>query len=239
MHRISVNARSLSAPLTGLQRYTQELLVRWKGYADQIAPESPLRGIRGHVWEQGVLPGRLHHSLLFSPSNSGPLGVGRQVVTIHDMVYFDHPETLNRRFAAWFQSRLPRLAQRVQKIITVSQFVKERIVAKTGVSPQKVVVIPNGVGPRFCPEAKAQQAEIIDRLGLPSQNYVLALASIEPRKNLARLLRAWQHIQASTAENIWLVVAGTKGNPLIFRKTADDIVSSRVFFTGHVPDEVL
>src|ERR1700756_1320573 len=114
MHRIVVNTRSLSSPLTGVQRYTRELLGRWNGYADQVTPAEPLRGMRGHAWEQAVLPRRLGHSVLFSPSNSGPLQVRDQAVTIHDMVYFDHPETLNRNFAAWYRFLLPRLVRRVR-----------------------------------------------------------------------------------------------------------------------------
>ncbi len=239
MQRIVVNARSLSTPITGVQRYTGELLARWNGYATQIRPDTPLRGITGHAWEQVVLPRRLHNTLLFSPSNSGPLEVANQVVTIHDMVYFDHPETLNRRFVAWFQFLLPRLARRVRRIITVSHFVKERVVATTGIEPDKVVVIPNGVGPRFRPQASARCEKLIARLAIPTRRYVLALGSIEPRKNLARLLRAWEKAQHSIPNDIWLVVAGGQGNKRIFRKVSGDAIPSRVFLTGHVADEIL
>jgi glycosyltransferase involved in cell wall biosynthesis len=176
---------------------------------------------------------------LFSPSNSGPLEVSNQVLTIHDVVYFDHPETLNRRFAAWFQFLLPRLARRVRRIITVSNFVKERVVSKTGVHPDKVVVIPNGVGPRFCPGAIARCEEAIATLGIPSRHYVLALGSIEPRKNLGRLLRAWDRMQASVANDVWLVIAGGQGNPGIFRSASTGSLPARVFLAGHVADELL
>src|ERR1700722_17851864 len=150
MRRIVVNTRSLSTHITGVQRYTRELLARWNGQADQIAPRTSMHGIRGHAWEQLVLPRLLDNALLFSPSNSGPVESRNQVLTIHDMVYFDHPETLRRTFTAWYQFLLPRLAPRVRKIITVSRFIKERILAHTRVPEEKVVVIPNGVGPRFC-----------------------------------------------------------------------------------------
>ena len=239
MRTIVVNARSLSSPITGVQRYTRELLSRWNGYAAQITPDTPLRGITGHAWEQLVLPRRFDNTLLFSPSNSGPLEISNQVVTIHDMVYYDHPETLNRRFVEWFQFLLPRLERRVRRIITVSHFVKERVVATTGVEPDKVVVIPNGVGPRFRPEAIAQYETAIAALGIPTKRYVLALGSIEPRKNLARLLRAWEQAQHAIPNDIWLVVAGGQGNPGIFRKESTDAIPPRVFLTGHVADEIL
>lgn len=239
MERIAVNTRSLSTPLTGVQRYTRELLARWNGHADQIAPTTPLHGIKGHAWEQTVLPRRLARKLLFSPSNSGPLEVSNQVVTIHDMVYFDHPETLNRSFAAWYRFLLPRLLTKVRKIITVSAFVKERVIARTGVSAENIVVIPNGVGSRFCPEAITGRAETMARLGLGMQRYILALGSIEPRKNLARLLGAWGQVHGSIPPDIWLVVAGGTGNSAIFKSAQTNTLPPRVHLTGHVDDEIL
>src|SRR5947209_16375715 len=151
MPQIAINTRALSTPLTGVQRYTRELLARWDGQVQRITPRSALHGLRGHAWEQIVLPQQLNGTLLFSPSNSGPIGLRNQVVTIHDMVYFDHPETLNRTFAAWYQFLLPQLARRVRRIITVSQFIKERVIATTKVAAESVVVIPNGVDARFSP----------------------------------------------------------------------------------------
>ena len=239
MRRIVVNTRSLSTPLTGVQRYTGELLGHWNGYAEQIAPATPLHGIKGHAWEQTILPRRLARKLLFSPANSGPLRVSHQVVTIHDMVYFDHPETLNRSFTAWFQFLLPRLLAKVRKIITVSAFVKERVIARTGVPEEDIVVIPNGVGSRFCPEATTRRAEAMARLGLKMERYILALGSIEPRKNIARLLEAWSHVHPSLPPDIWLVIAGGAGNPAIFKSAQPNTLPPRVHLTGHVNEEIL
>ncbi len=238
MHSIVVNTRSLSAPITGVQRYTRELLARWSD-ANRIAPRTALHGIRGHAWEQFVLPRTLGGALLFSPSNSGPLEMKRQVVTIHDMVYFDHPETLNRPFVAWFQFMLPRLARRVRRILTISQFIKERIIAHTHVCPEKVIVVQNGVGPRFCPQAIARSEEARAKLGIPSAQYVLALGSIEPRKNLSRLLAAWQRIQGCAQNDAWLVVAGARGNSHIFKALDTGTLPARVFLAEHVDDDLL
>ena len=81
-----VNTRILSYPTTGVQRYLLELLQRMPaGDIRQIAPEHPLSGARAHLWEQTVLPLRTRGHLLWSPSNTGPLAVSRQVVTIHEL----------------------------------------------------------------------------------------------------------------------------------------------------------
>src|ERR1700722_19841406 len=103
MQQIAVNTRTLSAPMTGVQRYTTELLARWNGRADSIAPNSSLHGLAGHAWEQLVLPAKLRGRLLFSPANSGPLELSKQVVTIHDTAVFDCRESFNSSFGAWYR----------------------------------------------------------------------------------------------------------------------------------------
>ena len=239
MKRVLVNTRSLSTPLTGVQRYTRELLARWNGYADQIKPSRPLHGITGHLWEQVVLPSKLQDSLLFSPSNSGPLEVRHQVVTVHDMVYFDHPETLNRKFAAWYRFLLPRLVRRVRAVITVSDFIKERVIARTGLAPGKIFVVPNGVGPQFRPEAIAGRDYAVQQLGIPNCRYILSLGSVEPRKNILRLLHSWERIHNAIPDDVWLVVAGGEGNRAIFRNRRFGSLPPRVHFSGRIPDEIL
>ena len=77
-----INTRILSYPITGVQRYLLELLQRMPtGGIQQIAPQHPLSGARAHLWEQTVLPLRARGQLLWSPSNTRPLAVSRQVVT--------------------------------------------------------------------------------------------------------------------------------------------------------------
>jgi len=239
MRHVAVNTRALSAPMTGVQRYTTELLARWDGRAERIAPNGSMHGLTGHAWEQFVLPGKLRGRLLFSPSNTGPLRAKNQVVTIHDTAVFDCPEGFNPRFAAWYQFLLPRLARRARQVITVSQFVKERILAHTNVSPDKVVVIPNGVDSRFCPEAVSRVEEVIASLELPSRRYVLAVGSLEPRKNLARLFQAWDRIRELIPKDIWLVVAGASGNSRVFGGQRLDALPFRVVLAAHVEEHLL
>jgi glycosyltransferase involved in cell wall biosynthesis len=239
MRRVLVNTRILSAPVTGTQRYTQELLARWGGNTDTITPGKYARGLRGHAWEQFILPAKLHNRLLFSPANTGPLKTWNQVVTIHDMAAFDCPETFSPRFAAWYQFLLPRLARRTRQVITVSEFVKKRIVAYTKVNDNKVVVIPNGVASRFCPEAASGLNATISSLRLPSRRYILTAGSLEVRKNMARLFQAWARVQNRVAEDIWLVVVGTFGRSHVFSGVHFDNLPPRIFFTGHVDDSLL
>ena len=238
---VDVNTRILSYPITGVQRYLLELLCRIPSdHGRQIAPHYPLSGARAHLWEQTALPLRTRGHLLWSPSNTGPLAVSRQVVTIHDVVPIDHPEWLNPRFAAWYRFLTPKLARRVARVIADSEFTKARLLETTGVSDDKVIVIPSGVDARFVPQDKEQVESSIHKLKLPTSRYVLSLGSLEPRKNLGRLLHAWELIHRRLPEDVWLVVSGAKGKSLVFQDVPElEALPPRVFLTGHVPDELL
>ena len=238
--QVAINTRVLAAHTTGVQRYTTELLCRWNGDVERIAPRGrSLHGLAGHAWEQLVLPRKLRGRCLFSPSNTGPLEVRNQVVTIHDMSAFDYGEGFNPRFAAWYQFLVPRLARRARKIITDSKFIKGRILTLTGVTPEKVSVIYCGVDSRFCPEAIAQVDKVVEALKLRSRHYVLAVGSMEPRKNLARLFQAWERVECRIAEDVWLVVAGAGGNSRVFAGVRFDPLPARVFLAGHVEEHLL
>lgn len=240
MSNIAINTKVLSGSLTGVQRYIYELLAKWTNGIDKVFPSPAVSGMKGHAWEQTILPLRLGGRLLFSPSNTGPIAVERQVVTVHDVVPLDHPEWLNPRFAAWYRFLLPKLVIRARRVIAISEFTKSRLVERTGIRPEKVTVVPNGVDGRFRPDAAVMASDVLERLKLPTPHYVLSLGSLEPRKNLINLIRGWSAVQSRLPDDIWLVIAGGKGKSLVFREaTGLDRLPPRVFLTGHVPDELL
>jgi glycosyltransferase involved in cell wall biosynthesis len=102
-----------------------------------------------------------------------------------------------------------------------------------------VVVIPNGVDPRFCPEAISQVEEVIQSLELPSRRYVIAVGSLEPRKNLAHLFQAWARVQERSFSDIWLVVVGASGSSRVFSRLRLGALPDRVFLAGHVEEHLL
>ena len=236
-----VNTRILSYPITGVQRYLLEILTRIPSdHLRQIAPHYPLSGARAHLWEQTVLPLRTRGRLLWSPSNTGPLAVRHQVVTIHDVVPLDHPEWLNPRFAAWYRFLIPRLARRVRHVIVDSDFTRRRLTAHSGISDGKVTVIHCGVDARFSPQTQEAIAAARAALQLPAGRYVLSVGSLEPRKNLGRLLSAWQRLLPELPPDIWLVLAGAKGKSLVFAEVPElTCLPARVHLTGYVPDDLL
>src|SRR5271169_295947 len=182
-HAIIVNMRSQTAGLTGVQRYAQRLCASLGDGIETVRPSRPLQGFHGHIWEQAVLPIRAGRRLLWSPTNTGPLKVRRQVLTVHDVASIDHPEWFDAKFAAWYRSLTPRLVKRVARVITISEFSRQRLAAVTGADPDQIAVIPPGVDERFYPRSSEEILAVRKKLGIPSENYVLSLGSLEPRKN--------------------------------------------------------
>ncbi|MDB5297635.1 MAG: glycosyl transferase group 1 [Phycisphaerales bacterium] len=212
---VVVNTRFTLNRVTGVQRYAHEVLARLPAGVGTAAPARRFGGgMKGHLWEQAALPARVGGRLLFSPANSGPLAVRRQVVTVHDASLFDRPECFSRAYGAWGRWLMPRLVRRVRRVITVSAFSKARIVANCGVDPDRIVVIPNGVDARFAPPQPDAVAAVRDRLGL-GRPYLLAVGSVEPRKNLGRLLEAWDAVRRRHS-GVELAIAG--GTAAIYDK---------------------
>jgi glycosyltransferase involved in cell wall biosynthesis len=188
-----------------------------------------MNGIRGHLWEQFILPKRLNpDSVLWSPANTGPLAVRRQAITIHDLSVFEKPIWFQRSFAIWYSLLVPILVRSTQVIFTPSDYVKQKIIKRFG--PRHVVVTPNGVDASvFHPSAMQRLYE------LPSC-YILFVGTLEPRKNLKALLQAWNQIQHDF-KDIWLVVAGVQSN--VHRPMEFSSEAQRVLFLGYVDENAL
>ena len=206
MAGIAVNARFLGRLITGVERYALEITRRLGDRVRLFHPGKALGGLRGHVWEQLRLPQMVNGDVLWSPANTGPLSVLRQVVTVHDVSPLEYPEWFAPPFATWYRYLLPRLARRVTRVITVSRFSQSRIVQLLGVPEDRVVVIPSGVDPGFRPQVESEIATIRRKYGL-TRPYILTLGSLEPRKNLGRLLRAWRQASPGLG-GVNLVMAG-------------------------------
>jgi glycosyltransferase involved in cell wall biosynthesis len=234
---VAVNSRILLNPLTGVQRYTLELLARFPEPIRNIKPPARMTGMLNQTWEQTILPVTLGKDVLWSPANTGPLAVKRQVLTVHDLVPMEHPEWYRPEFVRYFSWLLERLVHRVHHIIAVSAFTRDSIVRLLHVSPERISVIQNGVSPRFSVRPEGEIAAARQAFGLGGIPYVLYLGSIEPRKNLQRLLNAWSLAAGSLPRDLTLVVGGGRGNPRAFQRVHLPLGSDRVRFIGHVADQ--
>lgn len=233
---VVVNGRCLGRRVTGVERYARELSRRFADRTRVERPQGVADGVAGHVWEQVTLPRRVERAdVLWSPANTGPLATRRHVVTIHDVSAIDHPEWFHPAFAAWYGYLLPRLGRRARRVITDSEFSRRRIVECLEVPAVRVTAIPCGVGSAFCPQDEASMGAARSALGL-EKAYVLTVGSVQPRKNLGTLLRAWARLQP-ILKDVELAVAGCSRESFASTRFAE--VPPGVRWLGYVPDELL
>jgi glycosyltransferase involved in cell wall biosynthesis len=240
-NRIAVNTRVLSKPNMGIRRYVEELMRRFGTKVDSISPHSSLDGVRAHAWEQFILPGKLNGRLLWSPTGLGPLIVKNQVLTVQDVSFLDHPEWYSKKFSTWYGWLIPRLVRQVSHVITSSNYSKESILRNIDVDANKLSVVPLGVDTRVFYPRPVEEIESVKRiLEIPSANYVLSFGTLEPRKNLPRLIEAWGRMQDKViSQDTWLVIAGAKGKDTVFKDVDLSRLPPRVFLTGYVADQHL
>lgn len=208
--RFIINGRYQFAPLTGVQRYAHETTRCLGPRAQVISPSLNFGRLGNNLWEQTILPQRIRsNDVLWSPANTGPLSVANQVVTLHDTAALERPEWYQASFAAWYRFLLPRLAWRVRRILTVSNYAKGRLLECLSLPEEKITVIYPGVSCQFRSADPHACEGVRIKFQLPDQ-YFLFVGALEPRKNLPRLLKAFEQIH-STYPNIGLVLAGATG----------------------------
>ncbi len=142
-----------------------------------------------------------------------PSGVsGKTVVTVHDMVFQAFPETVRRRTKLMLQAGLLKSMQRADRIVTDSAFSKSEIIKYYPEFASKIRVVPCGVDTeKFYPLSdKTSVSSVCQKYHIDSE-YFLYLGTIEPRKNLAKLLKAYADFIQEYIHPPKLVLAGAKG----------------------------
>lgn len=172
-----------------------------------------------------------------------PFVHGKKVVTVHDMVYKAFPETVRGRTRFMLNMGLKRSMKRADMIVTDSEFSKSEIIKYFPQYENKIRVVPCGTDlERFKPCDDLQRIENVKQsLGI-SGEYFLYLGTIEPRKNLERLIAAYGHLVGKLGEKTpKLVLAGGKGwlNDGIYGRVQSMNLQEMVLFTEYVPSEDL
>lgn len=172
-----------------------------------------------------------------------PPGVaGKRIVTVHDMVYKTFPETVRGRTRFMLESGLQRSLHRADLIVTDSEFSKTEIIRYFPATEERIRVVPCGVDKlRFSPmpPAAAPAIEELKRRMHLQANYFLYLGTLEPRKNLDRLIRAYALLKQQHPDAPQLVLAGGYGwrNNHIYQLVQTLHLEDDVLFTEYVPEE--
>ena len=186
----------------------------------------------GHMWEQRDLSGLRQDEWLLNLCNTGPMLRRKQAVMIHDAQAFSQKESYSLAFRSLYRVLLPVLARRAQVLLTVSDFSRKEL-ETLGVFPRgKARVVYNGVD--HFDRIKSDPATL-QRHGLESGRYLLALGSLAPHKNIKLLVAAARSRKIS--ENMPLIIAGGKATQIFRTEGLSD--GGGVRFLGHVSDAEL
>lgn len=254
--RLAVTAR------TGTERYSYELIAalarldrvrRYTLYCNRLPPMLPLVGpnmaLRSipcpRLWTHArlSLEMRWHPpDVLFVPAHVLPLlHPPRSVVTIHDLGYLAFPtaHTTARRLELHLTTRWS--ARAAWRVIAISQATRRDLIRHYGVAPEKIGVIYHGVAPQFQPvTCRATISATLSHYGICTP-YVLYVGTIQPRKNLLRLIEAFAQCRREWTGHTQcpqLVIAGKPGwlTTDIERRVAEMGLTSLVRFPGYVAD---
>ena len=136
---------------------------------------------------------------------------GPALTTVHDLSWIAYPDAHPVERVRFLERHLPRTLERADLVLTDSEFIAGEIAATFAVPRAKIRVVPLGVGEEYRPRAHEDLAPALARHALAPGGYLLVVATLEPRKNLARLARAYASLPAALRARYPLVVVGARG----------------------------
>ncbi|MBJ7353317.1 MAG: glycosyltransferase family 4 protein [Thermoleophilaceae bacterium] len=254
--RVAIELTALQLDRGGTARAIEQLLPRLEAEPgvelvrlehEGRVPTSSLgviaRGLARELWYlPRVLPQRVAASgaeILHCPSQLVPPScVVPMVVTLHDAIGWEHPEWLTRANVAQLHKRLPRAIASGAHVITSSEYSRGRLIAALDLDPARITTVPLGLDSRFTPEAAAADADAIAALGV-GEPYVLTVGTLQPRKNLAAAIEAFELLGSARAEH--LVIVGARGwhDDELIQRIERSTASGRIHLLGRVTDDEL
>jgi len=244
---------------TGIARYSRELIAALQRVnanvtilqTEKVMGGKRTVGVRASRFMHGLLTlGQIEIArisrqkkldLIHDPTGCAPLLLtgARRVVTIHDVIPFVYPETSTRLDWLIYRIWLPRIVQRLDAIITLSEQSKRDILHYLPVKPEKITVIPAAASVRYHRMDGPQIEQALSRYGIRFP-YILYVGAIQARKNLTRLLEAYAQVRQWSPK--WkLVIVGAphwKYGP-VFEALERLQLTANVHFTGYAAESDL
>jgi glycosyltransferase involved in cell wall biosynthesis len=254
-------------PRTGTEHYSFELIAalgridahnRYTLYVNQRPSSLPslnqrmeLRSIPfPRLWTHVRLSAevvRRRPEVLFIPAHVVPLGAAvvprlRTVVTIHDLGYLHFPQAHTRAQQLHLRLSTAWSTRVADRVIAISRATRDDLVRLARVPPAKIHVVHHGLAQRFTPGDSHRQVTTLAQYRIRTP-YFLYVGTIQPRKNLVRLIEAFAQTvqQGGGLTGVSLVIAGKRGwrSAPIERRAAELGLADRVQFVGYVADEDL
>ncbi len=223
--RVGLDVSPLHQTRAGTARVIQNLLEVDAGAGVEVVPldfagtSRVAAAVRDAWWYPHVLPRQARRArvdVLHCPSFRGPVGSPVPlVVTVHDLAVLRHPELFNRWTREYSRRYVHRVVAGARLVVAVSEFTRGELVEVLGTPAEQVRVVPNAVPAGFSPDGARAEGD-----------YVLAVGTLEPRKNLVRLA------EAAELAGVELRVVGARG-------WGDVALPAHVKLVGPVGDEEL
>lgn len=191
--------------------------------------------LKTHLWEQISLPHYLKSigsPLLISFTGCGPLNYNNQIITIHDVSHERYPQWFSKNYYRYYHFMMPRIGKKAHAVLTVSEFSKQEIVDTLDIDINKIHVVHSNVP--F--HNKPSKEEILNYQPDPNrEKYIIAVSSMDPRKNFTRLVEAFQRIDDKSVKLYIIGMSFKAFNTPDMSK----LISENVHLPGYIPDDAL
>ncbi|HHX66269.1 MAG TPA: glycosyltransferase family 4 protein [Chloroflexi bacterium] len=170
-----------------------------------------------------------------------PVLRARTVLTIHDLSFYHYPECSSPPLLRYLMTAVPRSVRRADMVVADSESTRQDVIELLGVPQDRVAVVYAGVEPHFTTEPAKDEADVPGRYGIRTP-FILAVGTLQPRKNYARLIRALHRLHEGYGLPHQLVIVGGKG--WLYEEIEHTIAElglqeDRVLLAGFVRDEDL
>ncbi|MFH0259601.1 glycosyltransferase family 4 protein [Vibrio barjaei] len=166
---------------------------------------------------------------------------GKTVTTIHDLSFVTHPEFHPSSRVEYLQSSLSSTIAQSDHLVVDSDFILDELNQHYAESIGKTSSLYLGVDEGFGPQNTEGSSSLLDKLNLQNKTYILSVCTLEPRKNLTRLIEAYKSLPALIREQSPLVLVGDSGwkNEAMLDSARALVASGQIKFTGYVSDREL
>ncbi|NDV79335.1 glycosyltransferase family 1 protein [Dysgonomonas sp. 511] len=245
-----VNGRFLTQKATGVHRYAFEICNKLHEMGVDFHVATPQEidpgykfsfktvkcgSLSSHLWEQISLPcylKKIGKPLLVSFTGCGPLMYNNQIITIHDVSHERYPEWFSPNYYRFYHFMMPRTGRKAHAVLTVSEFSKNEIVDTLKLDADKIHVVHSNVPFHDKP---TKEEVMNDERDEDAGRYIIAVSSMDPRKNFVRLVEAFADIEDKSVKLYIIGMSFKAFNTPDMQK----LISENVHLPGYIPDEDL
>jgi glycosyltransferase involved in cell wall biosynthesis len=230
--KIILSVDALSPVLTGIGRYTWELSSR----LDKHKRVDKIRFYRNGLWiknpntlldssaskplqswyartslHETILSWQCRGNIFHGPNFFLPACADSGVITVHDLSVFKFPETHPIERIKHFEKHFSSSVKRAEHIITDSEVTRLEVIDFLGWAPDKITAVHLGVAPSFQSSTSTDKSNVLKKYNLPSTGYSLTVSTLEPRKKIDSLIKAYELLPVYLRTLFPLVIVGGKG----------------------------